>query len=118
MKLVVRVKLLPAPSQAIALAATLTTCNEAANWVAETAFRSGQMSRLALQKACYPELKERGLSAQPALHVLRKVADAYTVLRANVRAGNLTGKRKAKAEAAPIRFRLKAAQPFDDRCLS
>ncbi|MEU9373955.1 hypothetical protein AB0D94_09320 [Streptomyces sp. NPDC048255] len=38
MKLVVQVKLLPTPSQASALAATLRACNEAASWVSEAAF--------------------------------------------------------------------------------
>ena len=47
--------------------------------------------------------------------------DAYTTLRANIRAGNL-GKpkstRRCKAESKPITFRPDAAQPHDDRCLS
>ena len=33
-------------------------------------------------------VKARGLSAQPALHVLRKVADAYTTRQANLTNGN------------------------------
>lgn len=52
---------------------------------------------------------------------IRKIADAYTTLKANVRNGRY-GKpgsaRRRKVEAAPIRFRALAAQPFDDRCLS
>jgi putative transposase len=52
---------------------------------------------------------------------IRKVADAYTALRANLRNGRhgATGTaRRMKVEAQPIRFRSLAAQPFDDRCLS
>jgi hypothetical protein len=70
----------------------------------------------------YRELRDRfGLSAQPAIRVIAKVADAYATLRANVRAGNYGGpgsKRRRKIEATPIRFRPDAAQPFDARCLS
>ncbi|MFD8975099.1 zinc ribbon domain-containing protein [Streptomyces sp. NPDC059593] len=53
--------------------------------------------------------------------MLRKVADAYTGLRANLKAGNLGrrgSKRHGKATGKPVVFRPDAAQPFDDRCLS
>ncbi|MFD8209105.1 RNA-guided endonuclease InsQ/TnpB family protein [Streptomyces sp. NPDC059695] len=106
MKLVVRVKLLPTPEQAAALEATLRSCNAAANWLSGLAFGHGRTSRAALQALAYTQLKSRGLSAQPALHVLRKVADAYTAARAN------------RTVERPISFRPDAAQPFDDRCLS
>ncbi|MFC8951716.1 RNA-guided endonuclease InsQ/TnpB family protein [Streptomyces sp. NPDC057101] len=120
MKLVVRVKLLPTPEQAAALAATLRTCNEAANWLSVRAFEGGRTSRAALQATSYVELKARGLSAQPALHVLRKVADAYTALRAKpVGPEQPHPKRLLRAGARrPVAFRPGAAQPFDDRCLS
>ncbi|MFC8764020.1 RNA-guided endonuclease InsQ/TnpB family protein [Streptomyces sp. NPDC057193] len=120
MKLVVRVKLLPTPEQAAALAATLRTCNEAANWLSVRAFEGGRTSRAALQATSYVELKARGLSAQPALHVLRKVADAYTALRAKpVGPEQHHPKRRLRAAARrPVAFRPGAAQPFDDRCLS
>jgi putative transposase len=52
---------------------------------------------------------------------IRKVADAYTTLRANLRNGRY-GKpgssRRVNVETSAIRFRSLAAQPFDDRCLS
>ncbi|WP_024756687.1 RNA-guided endonuclease InsQ/TnpB family protein [Streptomyces exfoliatus] len=121
MKLVVRVKLLPTPEQAAALEATLRACNEAANWLSVRAFEHGRTSRSALQVLAYAALKARGLSAQPALHVLRKVADAYTALKANLKAGNLGkrgSKRNARAAGKPVVFQSDAAQPFDDRCLS
>ncbi|MFD4144603.1 RNA-guided endonuclease TnpB family protein, partial [Streptomyces sp. NPDC058572] len=50
-----------------------------------------------------------------------KVRDAYTTLKANIRAGNLGksgSKRRMKAGTKPTTFRPKAAQPYDDRCLS
>ncbi|MFJ7954762.1 RNA-guided endonuclease InsQ/TnpB family protein [Streptomyces sp. NPDC096319] len=106
MKLAVRVKLLPTPDQAVALDATLRVCNEAATWLSVRALECGRTSRAALQALAYVELKARGLSAQPALHVLRKVADAYAALPAKPKAGK------------PVVFRSDGAQPFDDRCLS
>jgi putative transposase len=88
-KLVVQVKLLPTPEQAAALEATLHACNAAANRVSATAFEQRVFSRARLQKLCYAELKTSGLSAQPALHVIRKTADAYTTLHAQIDAGLL-----------------------------
>jgi putative transposase len=62
-----------------------------------------------------------GLSAQPAIHVARKVAGAYAATRANIQAGTLGkpgSKRRMEAGSKPIVFRADAAQPYDDRCLS
>lgn len=121
-KITAQVKLLPASEDATALAATLRTANAAADWLSELAFIRGVTSRQGLQRLAYQELKDRfGLSAQPALHVIRKVADASASLAANLRAGNLGdpgSKRYEQAAGKPIRFRPDAAQPFDDRCLS
>jgi putative transposase len=120
-KLVVQVKLLPTAVQAEALSATLRACNEAATWLSRIAYEERVFSRAGLQKLAYTQVKARGLSAQPALHVIRKTADAYTSLRANIEAGNLGGprsRRRRKATSKPICFRPDAAQPFDDRCLS
>lgn len=122
MKLVVQVKLLPTAVQAAALAATLHTCNAAAEYVSQVAFERNVKSRNELQKLCYHEIKDRfGLSAQPAVRVVKKVVDAYAALGGSIRAGTLGGKesrRRLKAESKPITFRATAAQPFDDRCLS
>lgn len=82
MKIVVQVKLMPTPEVASALECTLRTVNESANWLSGQAHERGETSRKALQGFACLKLKGRGLSAQPALHVLRKVADAYTTLRA------------------------------------
>jgi putative transposase len=121
MKLVVQVKLLPTPEQAAALQATLHTCNQAANLVSATAFTTGVKREYALRHHTYGELKAMGLGAQAAQHAIKKVADAYTTLGANIRAGNLgpqSSPRRLRATSRPIRFRMDAAQPFDDRCLS
>ncbi|MGW2082532.1 RNA-guided endonuclease InsQ/TnpB family protein, partial [Streptomyces sp. NPDC001939] len=121
MKVVVQVKLIPEAEQAAALSVTLHTVNEAANWVSAVAFDHGVPREYELRKRTYGELKARGLGAQAAQHVIKKTRDAYTTLRANMRAGNLGkegSQRRRKAESKPIVFRPEAAQPYDDRCLS
>jgi len=120
-KVVVQVKLTPDAAQAPALSATLHAVNEAANWVSEVAFDRGVPREYELRRHTYAQLKEQGLGAQAAQQVIKKVRDAYTTLHANLRAGNLGkkgSKRRTKAESKPIAFRPKAAQPYDDRCLS
>jgi putative transposase len=118
-KIVVQVKLLPSRVQAAALKATLHACNAAADQASAVAYESGVTSRNDLQKLVYSGLKaDFGLGAQPADRTVKKVVDAYTTLRANSRAGNLSGKRRVKAESKPIVFRPDAAQPYDDRILS
>jgi putative transposase len=122
-KIVVQVKLLPTPEQAAALTATLHAVNTAANQVSATSFeRYGLKGRVFdLRRVCYGDLKDAGLGAQAAQHVIKRVADAYAALRANIEAGNLGGersKRRRKATCKPIRFRPQAAHTFDDRCLS
>nr|WP_256177877.1 transposase [Kitasatospora aureofaciens] len=121
MKIVAQVKLLPMPEQAAALECTLRAVNEAACWVSGVAFERGVPREYELRKHTYAELKARGLGAQAAQHVIKKTRDAYTTLSANLRAGNLGkpgSERRVKAESKPIVFRLDAAQPYDDRCLS
>jgi IS605 OrfB family transposase len=120
-KLVVQVKLLPDAVQGAALAETLRTVNAEADRVSAWASANRVRSRRGLQRGVYRGLKQAGLSAQPALHVIRKVADAYTTLDATIRAGHLGpegSKRRAKAASKPVAFRPDAAHPFDDRCLS
>ncbi|MFD5768983.1 RNA-guided endonuclease InsQ/TnpB family protein [Streptomyces sp. NPDC127049] len=121
MKIVVQVKLLPEADQAAALRSTLRTVNEAANWVSGVAFERGVPREYELRKHTYAELRARGLGAQAAQHVIKKTRDAYTTLKANIKAGNLGkpgSKRRRKAESKPIAFRPEAAQPYDNRCLS
>ncbi|MER6980420.1 RNA-guided endonuclease InsQ/TnpB family protein [Streptomyces carpinensis] len=121
MKIVVQVKLLPTAEQAAALRSTLHECNDSANWVSQVAFDRGVPREYELRKHTYAELKARGLGAQAAQHVIKKVRDAYTTLHANIKAGNLgkrRSKRRVRAESKPITFRAGAAQPYDDRCVS
>jgi IS605 OrfB family transposase len=121
MKLVTQVKLMPEAEQAAALSVTLHTVNEAANWVSAVAFERGVPREYELRKHTYGELRARGLGAQAAQHIIKKTRDAYTTLKATIKAGNLGkpgSKRRVKAEAKPITFRREAAQPYDDRCLS
>ena len=120
-KLVVGVRLVPDAAQEAALWDTLALCNQAANYASARAFATRVTRMQPLQRLVYGDLKAMGLSAQPAIHVARKVAGAYATLKANIRAGNLGkpgSKRRTKAESQPVRFRPDAAQPFDDLCLS
>ncbi|MGP4092741.1 RNA-guided endonuclease InsQ/TnpB family protein, partial [Streptomyces sp. KR55] len=101
---------------------TLLAINEAANWVSATGFEHFGLkaSVRELRKLCYGELKARGFGAQAAQHIIKRVADAYTTLRANIRAGNLgpEGSKRRRAESKPVAFRPHAAHTYDDRCLS
>ena len=120
-KIVVQVKLIPDAAEAQALSATLRAVNQAADWVSAVAFEHGVPREYELRKHTYADLRARGLGAQVAQHVIKKVRDAYTTLHANIRAGNLGkpgSERRSRAESKLIRFRADAAQPYDDRCLS
>jgi putative transposase len=122
-KIVVQVKLVPDVGQAPALERTLSTTNEAANWVSAVAFEHFELRarETPLRKLCYGELKARGFGAQAAQHIIKRAVDAYTTLRANIRNGRLGGegsKRRRKAASKPVRFRRYAAHTYDDRCLS
>ncbi|EFL17689.1 RNA-guided endonuclease TnpB family protein [Streptomyces sp. C] len=122
MKLVVQVKLLPTPSQAEALEATLRACNAAASWVSGVAFDRRLYRNFSLREHTYTEVKARWrLGAQAAQHVIKKTCDAYATLRANLRADRLGrpgSKGHRQASGKPIEFRAAAAQPYDDRMLS
>ena len=120
-KIVVRVKLLPAFEEAVALRSTLLACNRAADQVSRVAFDKREFSKFGLQKVVYADLKACGLGAQAAIRTIKKVCDAYTTLQANIRAGNLGrpgSKLRVKAESKPVTFRPEAAQPYDDRLLT
>jgi hypothetical protein len=87
-KQVVKVRMLPTKGEAAALEATLGTCNSAASWLSAVMHAERVHRKHDAQKRFYTELKGRfGLSAQPAIRVIGKVADAYTTLRANIDAG-------------------------------
>lgn len=121
MKLVVQLMLTPRPDQANALTSTLEACNRAANEVSKVAFTRRVFRNYALRRLTYAQLRASGLGAQAAQHVIKKVADAYTTLHANLRNGRLGApgsKRRRKATSKPITFRPGAAQPFGQRNLS
>ncbi|CAN3131923.1 RNA-guided endonuclease InsQ/TnpB family protein [Mycobacterium sp. smrl_JER01] len=122
MKQVVQVRLEADAAQLDALARTLMACNQTANLVSAIAHREGVFRGRDLRAITYAQARQHaGLGAQVAQSCIRKVADSYTTLRANVRNGRY-GKpgsaRRAKVEANPIRLGALSAQPFDDRCLS
>ena len=125
MKQVIQVKLVSDEQCFAALRATLELENRAACLVSRKAFDLGaakrNVSKEMLQRSAYAEVKQMGLSAQPAIHVCRKVANAYATLRSNLKNGNYGkpgSKRRTSVEAKPIAFRPDSAQPYDDRCLS
>lgn len=122
MKLVVQVKLLPAPEQASALESTLRACNTAASEVAATAWEIGCYRNYDLRRHTYDGIKgDYGLGAQAAQHVIKKVCDAYRTLAANLRNGRYGkpgSKRRRKVETNPVGFGWDAAQPYDARMLS
>ncbi len=121
-KQVVKVRVLPVGLEAAALNATLRACNNAASWLSTQMHADGVHRKYDAQRRFYAELRQRfGLSAQPAIRVIGKVADAYATLRANAAAGNYGppgSRRRTTILATPIVFRDDAAQPFDARCLS
>ena len=99
MKLIAAVKLIPSKSQALALKATLTRCNEAATWLAGIGHEADTFRQFDLHKLAYADIRERfGLAAQVTVRTIAKVADAFKVNR----------------DVAPV-FRKDAAQPYDDR---
>ena len=118
---VVQVKLLPEPSEANALADTLALCNLQANRVSALARERDIHRNYDLRKVTYADALDAGLGSQVAQLVIKKVADSYATLKANLKAGNYGkpgSKRRTKVETNPIVFRRDAAQAFDDRCLS
>lgn len=85
------------------------------------AFEHGVPRECEPREHTYAELKTQGLGARAARHTIKKVRDAYTTSKANVRAGNLgkeRSKRRRRAESRPIVFRPESARPYDDRCSS
>ena len=121
-KQVIKVRVLATTNEAAALGQTLDACNAAATWLSHQMHAARVYRKFDVHHRWYTELRERfGLAAQPTIRVIGKVADAYTTLRANLRAGNYGphgSDRRRAVQDSPIAFRLDAAQPFDARCLS
>lgn len=78
MKLIAQVKLLPTPEQASALKRTLELANAACNFVSQQAWKAKAFKQYGLHHLCYKDLRAKfPLSAQVAVRVIAKVADAY-----------------------------------------
>ena len=110
MKLVVAVRLFPCAPQEAALRDTLALCNRAANMVSARAFEARVTGKQSLQHLVYGDLKDMGLSAQPAIHVARKVAGAYATLKASIRAGNLGEPGLCRGQGCPETIGLSTAR--------
>ncbi|MDI9917156.1 transposase [Rhodococcus sp. IEGM 1379] len=120
-KRIVMIKLAVTDEQAAALKQTLLTCNRAADFVSDVAQQSSDRRAFTLHHSVYTQIKLLGLSAQPAVRVIKKVSDAYTARSANLKAGNygrVGSKRYVSVADTAVHFRPLSAQPFDDRCLS
>ena len=78
MKLTAQVKLQPTAEQADSLHRTMEASNAAANFLSNLAWNSRVFHKYDLHHAAYYDLRERfELSAQAAVRVISKVADAY-----------------------------------------
>ncbi|WP_444964185.1 RNA-guided endonuclease InsQ/TnpB family protein [Nocardiopsis sp. M1B1] len=120
-KIVVQVKLTPSPEQAAVLASTLRVLNTHATWVAKVAHERGVMRNYELRKHTYRQLREAGVGAQAAQHVIKRVCDAYRARRSDLDNGNYGPKgsvRRERIESTPIAFRPESAHPYDARNLS
>src|SRR3990172_5162918 len=77
-KLAAQVKLLPTPDQADALKRTLEQANAACDYVSSKAWEAQTFKQFELHRLCYRDIRAAfGLSAQVAVRVIAKVADAY-----------------------------------------
>ena len=75
-KQIVKVRMLPTEVEAAALEATLRTCNEAASWLSAEMHAKRLHHKHDAQKRFYRDLRQRfGLSAQPTIRVIGKVAN-------------------------------------------
>jgi len=82
MKLIAQVKLQPTPEQFELLKRTLERANAAANFVSDTAWQQQSFRQYDLHKLTYRFVREKfGLSAQVAVRLVAKVADAYKIDR-------------------------------------
>ena len=80
MKLMAQVKLQPNEQQADALLRTLVAANKAANRISDMAWETKRFRQFDLHHAGYYAIRAQfSLSAQAAVRVIAKVADAYTL---------------------------------------
>jgi len=101
MKLIAQVKLLPTAHQRATLRRTLDVANAACTFVSRHAWETKIFGQYRLHHLCYRAIRERfALTAQMAVRVIAKVADAYKLDRKGLR-----------------RFRPTAGIAYDDRIL-
>lgn len=101
MKLTIGIKLLPTKEQAALLKETLRLANAAANETSRLAWEAKTFGQFKLHKLAYDAIREEfSLSAQVAVRVIAKVADAYKL-----------DKRKMRV------FRADGSIAYDDRIL-
>jgi putative transposase len=92
MKLVAQIKLLPTPEQADALEKTIVQANLACQFVSNVGWETKTFRQYDLHHKCYQDVREQfGLSAQIAVRVISKVADAYKLDRGAIRTFKPTG---------------------------
>jgi IS605 OrfB family transposase len=92
MKLTAQVKILPTSEQADALIRTLQAANAAANYVSDLAWEKKQFRQYDLHYASYFDIREKfAISAQMAVRVISKVADAYKLDKERKRVFRETG---------------------------
>ena len=71
---------MPTPEQAATLTQTIERANAACDFVSGVAWKSRTFKRFDLHRKCYQDIRVRfGLSAQVAVRVIAKVADAYAL---------------------------------------
>ncbi len=86
MKLIAQVKLKTTPEQADSLKHTLEVANAAANYVSQRAWETQTLRQYDLHRLLYYDIRQRfDLSAQVAVRVIAKVADAYKLDRKHQR---------------------------------
>lgn len=101
MKLIAQVKLLPDAAQRAALRGTLQVANAACNFASKQAWETNTFGQYRLHYFCYRDIRNRfGLTAQVAVRVIAKVADAYKLDRQRIR-----------------RFKPTSGIAYDDRIL-
>ncbi len=92
MKLIAQVKLNPTPEQGDLLKHTLERANAAANFISDTAWHQQKFRQFTLHHLTYYVIREQfGLSAQMAVRLIAKVADAYKLDKKTKRTFNSHG---------------------------
>lgn len=92
MKLTAKIKLQPTPEQHMLLLQTLERANAACNFTSQQAWDSQTFQQYPLHHLTYRDIRQRyDLSAQMAVRVIGKVADAYKLDKRTQRTFNLHG---------------------------